>query len=65
MQVHSLSAKKKKFLFLVTLFIITVLVQTIHFSPSIVFVHTQLNVKPVLFQVIQFNISTDLILSDP
>ena len=36
----------------------TVLIQTIQVSISIVFVHTQLNVKTVLFQIIQFSIST-------
>ncbi len=36
----------------------TVLMQTIQFSISIIFVHAQLNVKTVLFQTIQFRIST-------
>ena len=36
-----------------------VLLQTIQFSISIDFVYTQLNVKIVLFQKIQFNISTN------
>ncbi len=35
----------------------TVLFQTIQFKISIVFVHTQLNVKTVLFQIIQFSVS--------
>ena len=35
-----------------------VLIQIIQFSISLVFVHTQLNVKTVLFQTIQFCIST-------
>ena len=34
----------------------TVIIQTIQFSISIVFVYTQLNVKTVLFQTIQFSI---------
>ena len=36
----------------------TVLLQTIQFSISIVFLFTQLNIKTVLFQTIQFSIST-------
>ena len=36
----------------------TVLIQTIQFSISIVFVYTQLNVKTVLFQAIQLSWST-------
>ena len=36
----------------------TVLIQPIQFSIRIVFVHTQLNVKTILFQVIQLSIST-------
>ena len=36
----------------------TVLIQTTQFSISIVFVHTQLNVKTILFQAIQFSVST-------
>ena len=39
----------KKFLFQVIQFIQTVLIQQIQFSLSIVFVHTQLNVKIVLY----------------
>ena len=46
------------FLFQAIQFSQAVLIQTIQFSISIVFVHTQLNVKTVLFQAIQFNIST-------
>ena len=46
------------FLFQTIQFCQTVLIQTIQFSISIVFVHTQLNVNTVLFQTIQFNIST-------
>ena len=37
-----------------------VLIQTIQFNISMVFVHTQLNVKTVLFQTIQFSLSTVL-----
>ena len=48
----------KIFLFQVIQFSQTVLIQTIHFSISIVFVHTQLNVKKVIFQTIQLSIST-------
>ena len=33
-----------------------VLIQTIQFSISIVFVHTQLNVKAVLFRIIWFSV---------
>ena len=40
------------------LFSQTVLIQTIQFSISIVFVYTQLNFETVLFQAIQFSIST-------
>ena len=36
------------------------IIQTIQFSISIVFVYTQLNIKTVLFQTIQFGISTVL-----
>ena len=36
----------------------SVLIQKLQFSISIVFVHTELNIKTVLFQVIQFIIST-------
>ena len=35
----------------------TVLIQTIQFGISIVFVYTQLNVKTVLFPTIQFSIN--------
>ena len=35
-----------------------VLIQIIPFSINIVFVYTQLNVKTVLFQTIQFSVST-------
>ena len=48
----------KTFLFQVIQFSQTVLIQTILFSRSIVFVQLKLNVKTVLFQVIQFNINT-------
>ena len=48
----------KGFIFQAVQFSQTVLIQTIQFSISIVFVHTQLNVKTVLFRVIQFSIST-------
>ena len=47
----------KKFLFQAIQLSQTVQIQTIRFSISIVFVCTQLNVKTVLFQVIQFGIS--------
>ena len=40
------------------LYIKTVLFQTTHFSISLVFVYTQLNVKTVLFQTIPFSKST-------
>ena len=40
------------------LYVETVVLQTIRFSISIVFVYTQLNVKTVLFQTIQFSICT-------
>ena len=36
----------------------TVLIQTIPFCISVVFVYTQTNIKTVLFQTIEFNIST-------
>ena len=39
-------------------FSLTVLIQTIQFSISIVFVYTQLNIKTVLFQKIHFNVKT-------
>ena len=35
----------------------TVLLQIIQFSISIVFIHTQLNVKTIIFQIIQFSIN--------
>ena len=38
----------------------TILIQKIPFSISVVFVYTQLNAKTVLFQVIQFCLSTQL-----
>ena len=61
-----LSLIVKTFLFQIIQFSQTVLIQTIQFSISIVFVHTQLNikkvhslhVKTVLFQTIPFNVST-------
>ena len=48
----------KTFLFLAIQFNQTVLIQTIQFTISIAFVYTQLNVKTVLFQAIQFSMST-------
>ena len=51
--VHSLVLKT--FLFQAIQFSQTVLFQWIQFSINIVFVHTQLNVKTVLFQVIPFS----------
>ena len=48
----------KTFLFQAIQFSETVLIQTIQFIISIVFVYTQLNVKSVLFQTIKFNINT-------
>ena len=39
-------------------FSLTILIQTIQFSISIVFIYTQLNVKIFLFQTIQFSVST-------
>ena len=48
----------KIFLFQVIQFGQTVLIQTIQFSISTVFVHKRLNVKIVLFQGIQFSIIT-------
>ena len=48
----------KIFLFQAIQFSQTVLIQTIQFSISIVFVCTELNIKTVLFQAIQFSIST-------
>ena len=49
---------QKTFRFQAIQFSQTVLFQTIQFRISIVFVHTQLDVKTVLFQTIQFSIST-------
>ena len=46
------------FLFQAIQFSQIVLIQTILFSISIDFVYTQLNVKTVLFQTIQFSVST-------
>ena len=48
----------KRFPFQVIQLSQTVLIQTIQFSISIVFVYIQLNVKTVLFQAIQISIST-------
>ena len=48
----------KTFLFPAIQFSQTILIQTIPFCISVVFVHSQLNVKTILFQVIQFYIST-------
>ena len=48
----------KTFLFQAIQFSQTVLIQTIKFSISTVFVHTQLNVKTALFQTVQFSMST-------
>ena len=48
----------KTFLFQAIQFSQTVLIKTIQFSISIVFVHTQLHVKTVLFQADQFSTST-------
>ena len=45
----------KAFLFQAIRFSQTVLIQTIQFGTSIVFVQTQLNVQAVLFQAIQFS----------
>ena len=49
---------QKTFLFQAIKFSQTILIQTIQFSISIDFVYTQLNVKTVIFQIIQFSIST-------
>ena len=49
---------QKTFLFQAIQFSQTVLIQTIHFSISIDFVYTQLNVKTVLYITIQFSVST-------
>ena len=38
----------------------TILIQTIQFRISIIFDHTQVNVKTVLFQTIQFSVNTVL-----
>ena len=54
--VHSLIVKI--FLFQAIQISQTVLIQTIQFSISIVFVYTPLNVKTVLFQTVQFNVNT-------
>ena len=54
---HTISLSKT-LLFQAIQFIQTVLIQTIQFSTSIDFVDTQLNFKIVLFQKIQFSIST-------
>ena len=48
----------KTFLFQVIQFSQAVIIQTIQFGISIVFVHTQLHVKTVLFQTIQFSVNT-------
>ena len=48
----------KTFLFQAIQFIPTVLIQVIQFSINIDFVYTQLNVKAVLYQTIQFIVST-------
>ena len=48
----------KAFLFQVIQFSQILLIQTIQFSISVVFVNTQLNVKTVLFWTIQFSINT-------
>ena len=48
----------KTFLFQAIRFSQTILIQSIQFSINIVYVQKQLNVKTVLFQVIQFCIST-------
>ena len=39
------------------MFLTNYFIQTIQFSISVVFVHTQLNVKTVLFQVVQFYVN--------
>ena len=49
---------QKTFLFKAIQLSQTVLIQTNQFSISIVFVYIQLNVKTVLFQTIQFRMST-------
>ena len=48
----------KTFLFQAIQFSQKVLIQPIQLSISIVFVHTQLNIKTVLYQTIQFSVST-------
>ena len=48
----------KTFLFQAIQFSQTVLIQTIQFSVSIFFIHTQLNVKKIPFQTIQFSVIT-------
>ena len=47
----------KTFLFQVIQSSQTVLIQTLQFSICIVFVYSQLNVKTVLFQTIQFGVA--------
>ena len=48
--------RQKSFLFQAILFSQKVLIQTIQFSIRIGFIHTQLNVKTVLFRIIQFSV---------
>ncbi len=48
----------KTFLFQAIQFSQAVLIQLIHFSISTDFIYTQLNVKTVLHQTIQFSLST-------
>ena len=48
---------QKTFLFQAFQFIQTVIIQPIQFSIKIDFVYTQLNVKTVLYQTIQFSVS--------
>ena len=50
----------KTFLFQAIQFSHTILIQTILFNISIVFVYTQLNVKTVIFQIINLGLSTQL-----
>ena len=52
------SLLSKKLLFQVIQLFQTILIQAIHFSKSIDFVYTQLNVKKLLSQTIQFSVST-------
>ena len=49
---------QKYFYFKLFKFSQTILIQTIQFCISINILHTQLNVKTVLFQITQFSIST-------